>query len=84
MLFTTSQHTSSNLDSIDRRHRQSARGGNDMRHLDHSRKLDATAENTTRPPVPRFCMPAMPPLGLMASIENRLHAWRQHLHHNSR
>ena len=55
-----------------------------MRHLDHPRKLDASAEHTTRPPVPRFCMPAMPPLGLMASIENRLHAWRQHLHHNSR
>ncbi len=46
-----------------------------MRHLDHSRQLDA--ERTTHPSMPRFCMPAMPPLGLMASIEKRLRAWRQ-------
>ncbi|PRY68264.1 hypothetical protein [Halomonas ventosae] len=52
-----------------------------MRHLDHSRKLDTTAERPTRPAMPTLCMPAMPPLGLMASIENRLRAWRQRHHH---
>ncbi|TDR55983.1 hypothetical protein DFP85_105157 [Halomonas ventosae] len=54
-----------------------------MRHLDSTRKFDASKERATRPPMPRFCMPAMPPLGLMASIENRLQAWRQRIHHRT-
>ncbi|MDR9438564.1 MAG: hypothetical protein RI841_03565 [Halomonas sp.] len=54
-----------------------------MRHLDHSRQLDTITERTTRPSMPRFCMPAMPPLGLMASIEKRLRAWRQRNHHRT-
>lgn len=52
-----------------------------MRHHDHCRKFDVTTERSARPAMPVFCMPAMPPLGLIASIENRLWAWRQRHHH---
>ncbi|MCL7939903.1 hypothetical protein M8009_06260 [Halomonas sp. ATCH28] len=50
-----------------------------MRHLDHSRKLDASAERPTRSPMLTLCMPAMPPLGLVTAIQKRLQAWRQRL-----
>ncbi|CAM3536681.1 hypothetical protein [Halomonas lysinitropha] len=51
-----------------------------MRQLDPTRKLDTAAERPDHTAMPRFCMPAMPPLGLVASIENRLRAWRQGNH----
>lgn len=55
-----------------------------MRHIDDTRKFDATThKRSTRPPMLTLCMPAMPPLGLMASIENRLRAWRQRHHHQA-
>ncbi|MDI5891775.1 hypothetical protein [Halomonas rhizosphaerae] len=51
-----------------------------MRQLHPTRKLDTAAERTDRTAMPRYCMPAMPPLGLVASIEKRLRAWRQRHH----
>ncbi|MDW7747129.1 hypothetical protein [Halomonas sp.] len=55
-----------------------------MRQLDPTRKLDTGAERTNRPAMPRFCMPAMPPLGLVAVIHSRLRTWQQRLHHHAR
>ena len=54
-----------------------------MRHLDHSRKFDATNERSTRMSMPVLCMPAMPPLEIISSIENRLRRWRQRNHHRT-
>lgn len=51
-----------------------------MRHLDHSRNFDATQERPARMSMPLLCMPAMPPLGIMASIENRLRSWGKRNH----